>query len=813
MCKEKNCTCNCEDPTVFGWTPILALQNYGEKRIIKVTGWLGGSGCPPAKDFYLSQTGFTSNIDEATNIRGGDERGPQGFQGATGAQGSSGPQGAQGAQGARGAQGFQGIKGGDGTTVEVRYAKNNDAVNPPAYNPNDREPAGYTIEQPTFDPITDHVWRIEARINSDGTLHSPWGPAFRITGLDGDSRGVIPSFVFLRSVTTPARPTGGSYASPVPTSSPTWTDGPQPGVGQLWMSKRVFTADGLAPQEAQWSEPVPLTDTEFMDFAMSRVKDSPGNPTDDSENWIEPEDADGSEWWLAQRYMKNGVPVTTTGPTKGWIIYKIRFEDGETLGVFRSFVFIRSNEVPARPTGGSYASPIPTSLPAWSDGIPSGDGQIWMSIRTFTAMGFPPQDPQWSEPAPISDTADIDFEVSNWTVDSHPGTPETHPTRWRDASTATPDDNWLAFAKIKNGERGPWTVIRIKGEKGDKGEDGLGGFIMFAGEFAETELYTGTHLHLEAVLWTSEMGGDNKYYHTKPDAGQFMGSDHPPSDGTKWEQFEGQFRSVATKLMIAEYAYVKNLGVGSLRTNDTGQRIVIDGPNNLQRFFRAGSSVPVVEINTMSVSNPSGGADINSGGIFIKNSSNLNVVSAMETGLIVDNGIMYAGVYSEDTSDTSPLLMSSFIAKSATTGIPSDYRGVAATFFADDTYDDFAIQVAGKVALAGRGAKDTRWRRRVGLTHDSAGLESVNGFVVRAKNVTCTEFRLIESGLSNTSLPTPLGEAHRMIFRNITGSNRIITGGSILDSAGVLGTMATLDAVSWSEFYYSEALGYWIQLN
>lgn len=53
----------------------------------------------------------------------------------------------------------------------------------------------------------------------------------------------------------PISPTGGSFYDPVP-SNGLWSRVPLPGVDPLYVSLRIFTSDGLFPQEADWSPPV-----------------------------------------------------------------------------------------------------------------------------------------------------------------------------------------------------------------------------------------------------------------------------------------------------------------------------------------------------------------------------------------------------------------------------------------------------------------------------------------------------------------------------------------------------------------------------
>jgi hypothetical protein len=65
-----------------GWSPILANVTDGERRVLRLVDWTGGTGTKPAvpTDNYIGSTGFT-NLANATDIRGAT--------GATGAAGTS----------------------------------------------------------------------------------------------------------------------------------------------------------------------------------------------------------------------------------------------------------------------------------------------------------------------------------------------------------------------------------------------------------------------------------------------------------------------------------------------------------------------------------------------------------------------------------------------------------------------------------------------------------------------------------------------------------------------------------------------------
>jgi hypothetical protein len=69
------------------------------------------------------------------------------------------------------------------------------------------------------------------------------------------------SFVFRRADEdtiwddNPMSPAGGSYYNPTPTNA-FWSRVPLPGEKPLFISMRLFTSDGLYPQEENWSPPV-----------------------------------------------------------------------------------------------------------------------------------------------------------------------------------------------------------------------------------------------------------------------------------------------------------------------------------------------------------------------------------------------------------------------------------------------------------------------------------------------------------------------------------------------------------------------------
>lgn len=89
-----------------------------------------------------------------------------------------------------------------------------------------------------------------------------------------------------------------------------------------------------------------------------------------------------------------------------------------------------------------------------------------------------------------------------------------------------------------------WTVIA----QGTKGQDGASGAIpVFRGNWDTTAEYTGSSERRDIVYWQGE------YWIANPEVGEFSGVD--PSDLTgEWESFGASFESIATSLLLADWA-------------------------------------------------------------------------------------------------------------------------------------------------------------------------------------------------------------------------------------------------------------------
>ena len=139
--------------------------------------------------------------------------------------------------------------------------------------------------------------------------------------------------------------------------------------------------------------------------------------------------------------------------------------DGEP-GAKTETVFIRNETKPAKPTGGSYSNPIPTSkvgTKSWSDGVPAGTEPVWMSTARF--LPTTTNQTGWSDPTPANNSVGVEMiwcegETYVDPSDDHPYTDGI--ADWR--TTPTEKSVWMAVSLKNNGAWEDWKITRIKGE-------------------------------------------------------------------------------------------------------------------------------------------------------------------------------------------------------------------------------------------------------------------------------------------------------------------------------------------------------------
>lgn len=187
-------------------------------------------------------------------------------------------------------------------------------------------------------------------------------------GIDGLSPNTAyKSTVFKRSNTAPTTPTGGSYANPVPTG---WSDGVPSGEEKLWASTRIFSSDGLDPQQASWTTPRQMTDTADFDVEFSSV-DNPsapsGHPNTNSQ-WTNT--ASKATIWMATAVKNNGV-------WGAWQISRIKGEKGEDGTSIKIKGTVSSvSDLPTPPADPSDCYIVGQSLYVW-------DGDSWVNAGQF----------------------------------------------------------------------------------------------------------------------------------------------------------------------------------------------------------------------------------------------------------------------------------------------------------------------------------------------------------------------------------------------------------------------------------------------
>ncbi|MBC6444632.1 MAG: tail fiber protein [Alphaproteobacteria bacterium GM202ARS2] len=58
------------DAADHGWSPQFALASDGARRVLQVSGWIGGTGTPPATGMYVGASGLVADIGDGIDIRG-----------------------------------------------------------------------------------------------------------------------------------------------------------------------------------------------------------------------------------------------------------------------------------------------------------------------------------------------------------------------------------------------------------------------------------------------------------------------------------------------------------------------------------------------------------------------------------------------------------------------------------------------------------------------------------------------------------------------------------------------------------------------
>lgn len=356
-------------------------------------------------------------------------------------------------------------------------------------------PSGWsqTIPAHTADPLYVTAATASSRTDTDDIEYNEWASPVMLAedGADGGpgANGLNSATVFLyrRYPSEPSKPSGSytyTFATGLLSSLPSgWSQTIPSGTEPCWVSQGTAISTEATDIVSEWSNVVLFVEngTDGSNGDSIEVQWS----VNGTSNWH-------STYTDGDKYMRQRIG---NGQWSGAI--KVVGENGGSgQSSFKSIIFKRSNNTVTAPSGGSYASPLPSPLNDWSDGVPSGDAQLWMSTRIFTSDGQSPQQSSWTTPQPVTDTADIDFEFS--AVETNPGNPTSNPSNWH--NTATENDIWMAIRKCSNGVWGSWEISKIKGENGSNGDTIYTTFV-FKSSTTKPSRPTGTNPDVSSQGW------------------------------------------------------------------------------------------------------------------------------------------------------------------------------------------------------------------------------------------------------------------------------------------------------------------------
>ena len=173
-----------------------------------------------------------------------------------------------------------------------------------------------------------YLWNYEKREWSNGYVDYVQPHRIARWASDGASgQGSVNSYVFCLSEKQPATPTGGSYTDLVPDG---WSDGfpadpEDDNFGlSVWMSRRLFTSDGLPPQDPEWTEPALFGNNSHQQVMFSTSDEQPPSPAVDESAWDD--EASRDTVWMATRYRVNSLK---NPGWSDWSIIRIKGEKGE----------------------------------------------------------------------------------------------------------------------------------------------------------------------------------------------------------------------------------------------------------------------------------------------------------------------------------------------------------------------------------------------------------------------------------------------------------------------------------------------------
>lgn len=451
--------------------------------------------------------------------------------------------------------GNKGDKGDDGTNGDhIEYVYMTKATQPTTPSGSDIPPYGWS-SVPTSPNNTMHVWMSQVKVSGAGVV-GEWSTPIRISGINGKdgADGTDVEFIYKQTTisTPPTKPETSQEVDYVPLG---WSDNPQ-GVNSTYLYEWICVRYKIAGVWGEFSSPVVWSkwgekgmDGDGYEYIYKRTtaSTSPSRPTEISQ----------TDDFIPDGWVDDPRGVTST------YIYEWVCVRKKTNGVWEGF----------------------SSPAVWAkfgqDGNDGSDGAYFEYRYAKNGSNTTPPE--------LLNTSDI-------------------PNGWDTVIPALSTLEYLWCTIAKKSANGtllqkwsvPLRVNGVDGGKGDKGEPGDKGespATVFRGVYSDSNTYYGTKYRLDVVKY------NDVYYVTRIDAGVFFGK--TPTDTSKWNTFGAQFDSVATQLLLAEYAnlgglifkneklisqtgYIGNAPSDEFENDNFAPNIEIDGKNGgiyLNGFF------------------------------------------------------------------------------------------------------------------------------------------------------------------------------------------------------------------------------------
>ena len=177
---------------------------------------------------------------------------------------------------------------------------------------------------------------------------------------------------------------------------------------------------------------------------------------------------------------------------------------------------------------------------------------------------------------------------------------ERTPKGWTAVQPAVGDLQylWMTSARISGATDAlleDWSKpTRISAADGAKGDSPV---LIYRGPYDSSKTYYGTSHRVDAV----KIG--NEYYVARTDAGEFRNV--APPDASKWNDFGANFESVATNLLLAEKAFIENLGVRNVETLNAKGEVTFRAEDNGDVFIGGNARIGGLRFNIPVIITPS----------------------------------------------------------------------------------------------------------------------------------------------------------------------------------------------------------------